>query len=288
MDPGSASLAVGMWVFILFASGLWSTRHVESQVTLDAWGQTVLRRSLSTTWALWASLGMVHILWFWCSDFGLDTRVLVPVALFLSTRFLRSEGAVWVTVSLTLLLVGWALPACLSIAALQAAVVLGLRALRQPTRDPEVDPPQSTAPYRTRDFRAPPQRAIPRVTFGCASREAMLRLLPGSVFASYVSIWTWGWRGGPFPEHAFVLNVVLSLLVFLFVVKLRRAAPLAALGATFFHAAVQTRLVTVPSGSIEWGLAAVGLGFALLLSSLAASVRMRRWGSADDSRAPEQ
>ena len=50
---------------------------------------------------------------------------------------------------------------------------------------------------------------------------------------------------------------------------------LAPLSGSYLHLAVQVGLVTAPRSLLSWGVSAVGLGFALLIASLAASYRLR-------------
>ena len=138
---------VALWLFSLFAAALWSRRHVESVLPLDAWGRTVKRRALGATWAAWTLLLLVHV-HFWYTEHRFGLGWLLPMVLLLSTRWVRRELLVWGLVSGTLLLVAVELPATLSLSALMAAGVLCLRAYRQPQSVTFVTAPPPNGPYR--------------------------------------------------------------------------------------------------------------------------------------------
>jgi hypothetical protein len=275
VETSTASMLVGAWLFVVFASSLWTSRNVQSTDGLDAWGTTELRRSLRATWAMWAALSLLHVL-FWCSEYGIPIGVLVPVALLLASRFVRGEAWVWVIVAVALVFVGHALPALLSFAAFLSAIVFGLHALRKPSYEQaEVAPPPVKTPYRTPECRAASQPRV-SLSFGLASRASMLRLFAGALFATYLSLWTAGWSGGALPEHVLVLDLLLALGVVLFAWKLRLRAPVAALAVVCFHYAVRAGILGAPSTRLQWGILSVAIGFTLLIASLAASYRLRK------------
>jgi hypothetical protein len=268
VDAGQGTTIVGLWVFALLAAGLWSARHVKSKLAVDEWGCTVQERALRATWLLWGVLALAHVL-FWVSEHRLDRAVLVPVALLLSTRAIRSEARLWSVSLATLLFIALCLPSFFSLSAFMAAVVFGLRALRQPSTSSPQAPPAD--PYRTR-----PCVVRSELTLGRASREAMLRLLSGALFASYLSVWTHGWSGGVWPEHVLWLDLLLGAVVVGVVWRVRVFAPLVPLGATCVHLAFRARLISPPDSALTWGATAVGIGFGLLIASLAISWRLRR------------
>ncbi len=273
-DPVLGHQYVMGWAFALSASALWTERSVTSRAELDAWGQTVLRRSVRATWIVWGLLVLVHVA-FWGRAFEFSAWSLVPVALLVGTRWLRRELAVWVTVGGTLVLVGSAAPPFFPVVALLAAATLALRALRRPTLlDVSVPSSHRAAPYRVPGGQRSTAPATAHWSFRPAAAPEMARLLVGSIGASYLSLWTeaagWAW-GEPWPGHVLVLDLAFAaaLLAVVYVHRLRFAA--VPLVATWFHLAVQTEIVTAPRGPIQWGATAVLLGFGLLGLSLTAS-----------------
>lgn len=258
-----------LWVFALFAAGLFTSREVTSKVTLDAWGHTVLARAQKATWLLWAGLVSFHV-GFWYFEHHASPLALVPAALLLATRWMRREASVGCSVTGTLLLVGWVMPDRMSTAAVMAAVVLCLRALRRPTKLVDrVDEPRSTAPYRVPGGEESPRPVAARLSFARAPRDSMLRLLGGSVSCLYLAAWTADWSGGPLPEHVLALDVLFTVFAALLLMRARVWSALAPVAATYLHLAVQTHLIAAPSSTRQWGVTAVSLGFGLLLASLA-------------------
>jgi hypothetical protein len=237
---------------------------------LDSWGRTVLRRSVRATWALWALL-TVYRVDFWADEFDLDLGLLMPAAMLLTTRWLRREASIWCCVAATLLFVIWSMPGFFSFAALLAAVVLSLRAVREPSyRPPTTDSSEPSTPYRT----APPgvlllQWATP--SFARADGPAMIRLATGALFSVYLSAWSRGWSGGPWPAHELPLDLLLTGALALIVWKARAYVPVVPLAGTYVHLAVQADIIPIPKATIEWGVTFVGTGFALLAASLTAS-----------------
>ncbi len=268
---------IACWLFALFASALWSERAVTSAVPLDSWGQTVLRRGTRATWLIWAVLGTSHAI-FWLDEAGLGPGALLPVALLLGTRWIRRESAVWCAVSATVLLAGTALPGVFSVTALLAACALALRGMRLPTEVVfDADPVQPTAPYRgtvePRPLRSSP---LPEIVFMRADHASLVRLMTGSVVGLYLSLWTTSWTGGPWPNHGLFLDLLLTAAMVVLFWRTRMAVALLPLFATYLHFAVQTRLVSAPTSRLEWGVASVALGFALLSASLAVTWRLRK------------
>jgi hypothetical protein len=275
-DPARSSALVGLWVFALFAAGLWTSRAVTSEAPLDAWGRTVLARALKATWLMWATIALTHVL-FWCVAYQVSALVLLPVGLLLATRWMHREASVWLTATGTLLLVGWMIPGAMSSVALMSAGALGLRALRRPTWTHDgVDEPRSTAPYRVPRTGEPPRPTPAILSFSRANRDSMLRLLIGAFCSVYLAAWTIGWSGGSLPEHVIALDLLLTVAAALVVWKARAWAALAPLATTYLHLAIQTRHLTAPVSPAQWGGSAVGLGFGLLVASLLVSFRLRQ------------
>jgi hypothetical protein len=274
-DPTRTSALIALWLFSLFAAGLWTSRAVTSTVELDAWGRTVLARTVKATWLMWATLALIHVL-FWCVAYQVSALVLLPVALLLATRWMHREASVWLTATGTLLLVGWMMPGAMSSVALMSAGALGLRALRRPTWiDDATDEPRSTAPYRVPRTGEPSQRRPGFLIFARAERDSMLRLLIGGSCSVYLAAWTLGWSGGSLPAHVIALDLLLTAAAGLVVWRARAWAALAPVAVTYLHLAVQTRHLTAPTSPAQWGGSAVGLGFGLLVASLVVSWRLR-------------
>jgi hypothetical protein len=290
-DPTRTSALIALWIFALFAAGLWTSRAVTSLVELDAWGRTVLARVVKATWLMWATLALIHVV-FWCVAYQVSPVVLLPVALLLATRWMHGEAAVWAATTGTLLFVGWMMPGSMSSVALMSASVLCLRALRRPTWiDDATDEPRSTAPYRVPRTGEPPRPRAATLVFTRETRDAMLRLLIGSSCGVYLAAWMSGsgWSGGSLPEHVIVLDLLLAAAATLVVWKAQAWIALAPVVAMALHLAVQRRLVTAPASPTQWGGAAVGLGFGLLVASLVVSWRLRALAtSAGDGGRGEQ
>jgi hypothetical protein len=251
---------VSLWLFVLFAFALWSSREVRSLVPLDGWGQTVLRRAREAIWALWTVLTLAHV-WFWAREFSLNFLDFSPVFLLVSTRWRQRERTVWATVAGALLL-STALPGSFSITALMAALVLALYAVRRPS-DIETDGATEFSP----------------VQFGPASPATRRRMVVGSLYGLYLAVWTIPWSGGPLPEHVISLDLLLSAGLLILMWKARiRTAGIGPLVGTYAHLAVQTGTISAPETRLQWGLSYVGVGFGLLVGSLAASFGWRKPG----------
>ncbi len=259
--------AVSLWLFGLFAFALWSSREVRSLVPLDGWGQTVLRRALAAIWALWTVLTLAHV-WFWAKEFSLNLLTFLPTLLLVSARWRQRESTVWATVAGALLL-STALPGTFSITAMMAAIVLALYALRRAS-DVEADEATEFSP----------------VQFAPASPATRRRMFVGSLYGLYLSVWTIPWAGGPLPQHLISLDLLLSaaLLILMWRTRVRTAAIVPLVG-TYAHLALQTGAISAPETRLQWGLSSVGLGFGLLVGSLAASFGWRKPGSRESERA---
>jgi hypothetical protein len=277
LEPREAGSLVAVWAFAL--ASLQRSSTVTSLAPLEGWGATVLRRAVRVAWILSALLVSGHVL-FWSSQQDILLSTLLPLVPLLHVRSVRSEARVWALVLGTLVLVGAAMPAAFSVTALLAAGALGLRAL-SPSLPAEHRPAQAVArpepPYRSSESSVPPEEpevaatVVPtRVDHG-----AMTRLLAGAVFALYLSAWTLGWSGGSWPAHVVALDVGLTAVVIAAAWKARARVALAPLLGSYLHFVAQAGLVPAPRSLVEWGASAVGLGFALLVASLAASYRLR-------------
>lgn len=276
MDTRGGSALVAVWLFAL--SAIYRSDAVASEVDLDRWGQTVLHRAVRATWLLWALLLSLHVL-FWSSQYKIDLAAVAPIVPVVLTRWIRTEARVWCVVVTTLVFVGLKLPGSFSMSALVVAAALCLRASTA-ARSAEL-----AALGRSRASMGPPYRA-----FGASDpgpppaleplvvpddRAAMLRLLIGAGFAVYLSAWTIGWSGGPWPAHVVMLDLLLTAAVVLGAWRMRARTAVVPLVATWIHFVVQARLIPPPRSALEWGGAAIGLGFALLIASLSTSYAVR-------------
>ena len=275
-DAHTSGSVITIWLFALAVSALWSDREVTSTVSLDAWGRTVMRRALRASWIIWAVLLLFHV-GFWLREAALALPLGVPMAALLSTRWVRREGFVWLIVGVAMWVTAVTAPESFSLLACMVAVVLGLNALRQPvTLRVAKTRYHRSGPYRTPVDEDTPRPCRVRHSFTRAEPATLLRLLSGSVFALYLSVWTIGWSGGAWPAHLLALDGLLTVAVALLVWKGRMRLVLVPLAATYFHLAVQAQLVSAPTTVLQWGATCVGLGFALLAASLVGSVLLRR------------
>jgi hypothetical protein len=237
-DARAAGAIVSVWWFALASMhGHRTHADVTSAVPLDPWGWTVLRRAVRASWLLWAAILGLHVL-FWSTLRPLHLGALVTAVPFLFLRRLRTEARIWALAVGALLLVGLALPSAFATCALLASVSLALRA-RGATLD----------------------------------RDARARLACGAVFALYISVWTHGWTGGPWPPHDEALDATMLVIVLAVAARARSRfafAPLAIVGA---HLVVELKLIPAPHSLVGWGAATLTLGFALLLVALATSYR---------------
>jgi len=158
-----------------------------------------------------------------------------------------------------------------------SAAVFCLRAFRMPSR-PEAAVAAPAPGYRFSASEPALFESVARsslLTFVPASRDAIARLLTGALFATYLSAWTTGWSGGPWPEHRLWLDLAVSAAAALLVLKARARVALLPLAANYFHFAIRLGWITAPSSALEWGMASVSTGFGLLVASLFATWRIQ-------------
>lgn len=295
LEPRSATALVASWLFGVFAlhgatrgniaKDASSVNGVTSAVPLDAWGTTVLRRAVRAAWSLAALLFVGHVA-FWSTQHAIALAALLPVAPMLAARRVRSERQAWLLVVATLVFVAVAMPGAFAVTALLAAASLVMRALL-PSVSPATSAPaerrDDAGPYRALDPQRPALAPAPAPAFVPATlvpveRAERMRLLTGALFAVYLATWTLGWTGGAWPAHVLALDLALAVAVALLAWRARVRLALVPFAAGAMHLVVQAHLVPAPQSLLGWGGTAVGLGFALLLGSLAASYRLRRPG----------
>jgi len=275
-DGFIGSRGVALWLFGTAAAALFAEQRIESREPLDAWGRTVLSRSIRATVGIWTAAALLHF-WFWTRELSVEPVLLMPVTLLLSTRRLRRELAVWGLVGLTVLFTGLLSPTWLATVAGLGACTLLLRAFRKPERVPTHEVARPSDAYRAPSQAPPPEEEPePRVAFVVAGSDERRRLYVGVASFAHLALWTETWGGGSLPAHSLALDLALVVgLAFLFV-RLRvysAALPVVALG---LHYAVARRILTLPDSALGWGLWAVGLGFALLVFSVAGTLQYER------------
>jgi hypothetical protein len=274
MDARAASALVTVFAFALATTHRFAS--VTSLVELDDWGRTVLRRSLRAVWLLWSLLLGLHVV-FWSTQYRLDLASLAPVAPFVLLRWTRSERALWLAATGTLVSVALALPSSFAVTAFVAAATFALRAFfgPWPTEAGTASAPVTVAPYRAAAG-APVAAAAPAsVAVPIDRTAATRRLLVGASFAIHLAIWTCAWTGGPWPAHVLPLDVVLAAAALVAVWRARARIAIAPLAAVLAHFVVQARIVTAPASLLGWGATSIGVGFTLLAVSLAASYALR-------------
>ncbi len=274
LPTDARSWLVALFVFGLGALGLWTERAIESAAGYDYRG----RRAIRGTWLMWAGLALAHVV-YTSVAMHVDLLALAPGALLLTTRWARRERTVWITSLATLALTALILPQSFWVSAALVALVLTLRALRVPMCLPTPTPESAgtPAPYRG----APPEdptpetnREMPETVFVFAERAARERLFAGALASAHLSAWTVLTTGGLWRTHVVWLDLVLVVVLAAMSWRARRPyalAPAAALGA---HVAITIGWLHVPRGAAEYGVWAIGLGFALLGGSLATSWRL--------------
>lgn len=221
LDARGAGTAVALFVMVLgslLPRGALAA-SVTSRVGGDAWHETVLRRAVRASWLIWATLLSLHVL-FWSSHHHIQLGLIVPALALLALPRPWSEVHAWAA---AVTLVGAALlldPPALAPCALFVTFALGHRALLT-----------SEVPAR-------------------------VRLLSGAASALYLSGWTAGWTGGPFPAHVIALDAAFLVLVLLLVWRRGARFVLAPLAAASLHGAWSLGLVPQPRSMMEWGASA--------------------------------
>ena len=266
------TMVIGLWLFVLFAGALFTTREVRSEQSLDAWGGTVLSRALRATWTIWAGLALAHAL-FWMSQYRLNHHVLLPVALLLLTRFFDREGQVVTAALVTLVLVATRSPEFVQVTALMAAVAFSLHAFRKPVVPAENDATLLRDEYRAASVDAPPRRQL---IFTRLPQPQFARHLAWAGYSLYFAAWTFAWTGGELPLHVAALDLGLAPIVAWFVWRTRSRVITLPLVTTYLDWSIQSRLLRAPQSTLQWGLTTFSAGFLLLLASVFTSWRYER------------
>jgi hypothetical protein len=261
---------LGLVVFAIGAAALWTPRTIESAVGFDYRG----RRAIRGVWLMWSAGAALHVA-YWLATTGVGARGLLPAAALLSTRWVLRERSVWARVILTLAAVALLAPTSMPAAALMAAVVLALRAMRTPVF--VAGPTQLTPPYRGDSVgQEITSTAAPEIAFETETPIALERLLLGAATSAHLSVWTACASGGVWLAHVPVLDAALVVVCALAFWGSRRWQTITPLVPLSVHLAIQLGWLTRPRGPGEWGVWSIGIGFALLATALGASWRAHR------------
>ena len=279
LGPEHAGTLLALFVFalgVVFPRDL--TDCVTSRAELDAWGRLVLRRTVLATWAIWGVLFALHVA-FWASEAPIAWARVVLALLALVVARQPRELRVWVTGGGALALFAVTRPSELSSVAALFALTLAVRAA---TRLRTVVPalrstPDDPSPYRVRTTEREAwttTEALARV-----SPEERLRLITGTLAATYVAQWTSGWRGGSLPPHNLLVDVLFLAVAAVVAWRARGRLVLGFAGLVVGHGVAVSgvlALVPRPHSLVGWGASALVLGFALLLAAIGVSFAVPR------------
>jgi hypothetical protein len=269
--PHDRGALVAALVLAIGMLGLFTTRRIDSAVGYDVRG----RRAIHGTWMLWAAAGLAHVT-YWSVQLHADLVALAPATLLLATRWAARERTVW---GLSAAALGLALAigdAVVPVTALMIAMTLALRALRTPVVDDATEAEseaRAPSPYRgapSEVFEPTPETnlvAMAWPTFERAGIGAFHRLGAGGLASAHFAAWSALGAHGHVPW----LDAALVVIVLATLARARRAEPLAALLPTTLHVAIAIGILRAPHGFAEWGVIAIGSGFAVLAGSLVTS-----------------
>jgi hypothetical protein len=278
VEQAGAPVSGAFLATTLFALGVvFPKAQVTSQTELDAWGQTVLRRSLGTIWGLWGFLLTLHVL-FWASNHAVPLGVVVPVATLLLARRSASEAVAWSIVGVTLVLVALAAPEMFALFAFLAAATLALRAYGHFWTTIERTQPDAPGPYRMGNDDHGGMRRFEYIEVPLTA-AARARHLVGALACLYLSLWTMSWHGGALPSHSVFVDAGIVVLAIGLALHLKRWTTLSVPALVGLHAFVRSGAIDViprPHSTLGWGSSALALGFALLLAGLLTSYRLRK------------
>jgi len=271
------AVASGAIAFFVFAIGSLTPRTPEEAVTskvpLEAWGHTVLRRSVRVAWIMWGVLLSLHIL-FWSMQRPLSLVAIAPAIALVLVRNVRSELKVWLLVSAILTVVLVIAPRGFSPCALLAAITLAQRAFsRGHLTQTTVTTTSTSTPYRMPEEGEAAETVVASLVPVSAAER--VRLFSGVLTLVYLSAWTFGFHGGELPPHLLPLDLAFGFGALLLAWRSRARLVLVPLGLTVTHGAWTSGLVPMPHSLVAQGGIAVGLGFVLLAGSLVTSYRLR-------------
>lgn len=258
---------VTVWLFLL-AHGA-AGAQLASKVTLDAWGETVLRRSARVLVGLGAVLVLLHVA-FWTTQSTLRFAPLLAVVPLFAIRAADRPSTVAVVVAAVLCFVAQSLPGSLGDTSALAAIAVFLRA-RTSVRRVTAPGAATAGPYRHERIAA----VVAWVERDARAAQALDVL---AVACGWLAVWTWSWQGGPLPVHELGVDVAGTLVLVALTLRWRRVLPVVPLTIAWSHRVLTTHRVPLPVSAVGWGAAAVAVGFVLLLGSLAVSYGLRDRG----------
>ena len=275
LGAGGSGTLLAVFVFVLgaiFPRRL--SECVTSQVDLDPWGTTVLRRSVRATWAIWGVLLGLHVL-FWAMEAPIDLARVLPAVGALAVARHRNELRVWAFSLGAIALVAFFRPTGLSAAAALVVATLLLRAFSH-LRSLRVvsTPPDEDSPYRMNVDEGAARGASAvaiEESFDRVSQAERLRLFTGTWVAAYVGVWTFGWKGGDLPRHDLLVDALFLSFGLLMAWRLGARLVLAFEAAIVGHGLAASGLLPRPHSLVQWGTVALVLGFVLLFGSVAVS-----------------
>ncbi|WP_394830224.1 hypothetical protein LVJ94_27320 [Pendulispora rubella] len=268
LEPNQLGACIGIWLFAMLT--LHEGQGAVSLVPLDAWGTTVLRRVLRATWLIWLGLAVGHVT-MWSTAQTLHLAPMLPAAALLAVRWIRRESRIWLLVGAVLVLAACFLPDTFALHAVVAAMALGARAW--PRLGADAAATASPSPYRT--VEASPPRGPDAAVVVALGDAARMRLFVAAIAASYLAVWTLGWSGGPWPAHAFALDLAMILAMVLVAWRARTRIPAVPPVMSLVHGVLAAGLVPMPHSLVAWGSTIIAMGFALLVASLATSYGLR-------------
>jgi len=278
MVPAARAAVVGLWLFGVGASAVWTKREVTSAVPWDVRG----RRCVRAAWSMGAALALGHA-GYWAVSWSFDVTPIALAVPFLATRWIRREREVWGVVGTTLLIVAVVAPWCFFVAALMACVTLALHATREQLVRITVSPvARAEPPYRSdHALHAEPPSFAWEV-----DPRATARLVIGAVVSAYLAICTLRWTGGALPLHWLWIDALVVLVCIGVALHRRRRLLIAPLAPILLHSAAQRGWIAEPQGSLEWGIAATSAGFVSLLGAVWGTWHLGRTLRREDEDAP--
>ena len=241
--------------FGLVYAVLFIRAKVASAVSLDNWGQTVLRRSIKSAFMIWTGFYFYHVItWFGLFDIGPIPAHLAPFILLFPFLY-KTEKSVWWCASLSFALT-LLQPDLITVSpvALMTGIASGLQAQRLGQR----------------------------------------RLYVGAVVLIHIAIWTIGWRMWPPPPQKWWLNLSTGavLLTMAWRMQLTSALVVAILGLlpvlkkiifailsflkTIFLSIYSFLKAFLPQGPLGWGILLLVVGFAALIIGVAINWSQRQ------------
>jgi hypothetical protein len=263
------------WIFGLIS--LYDGAAISSQVPLDDWGQTVLRRVTRAAWLISGALVGIHVV-MWSDNYPLSFLPTILGLPLLAIPRLRTEVNVWIVIVATSTITFVVAPSSFFVIDILVSGALCLRLLAPrmaALATQGSSPAGAVAPYRINDtIRNQLGNQAVSLTTPTLTASERMRCWSGALFSLYLGIWAMRW--GHEAHHVLALDVALTFVAAIAAWRTRAPATFGLpLSATYIHLIVQSRLIPIPSSEASLGKVAVAFGFALLGGSLALSYRYR-------------